>query len=243
MNDGPEFYVGYQESAPPGLARAMRSAAAALLLLAVALAAVLALAQGAFEPSRFEFQQYREYQGLFSAWPYPTLSTNGVEYLLVGEGKFGAARLPRDADGRMVRLQGAKVENGVNRMLELLPDSFRALAMPAPQRATQRHGPVTLAGEIVDTKCHFGVMNPGKGKVHRDCAVRCISGGVPPGLLVRDASGAARVFILAAKGGAANSLGKQLLDYVAEPVVVTGELIRAGSLWVLEIDPSAVKRE
>ena len=29
-------------------------------------------------------------------------------------------------------------------------------------------GEVTLAGEIVDSKCYLGVMNPGNGKVHRD---------------------------------------------------------------------------
>jgi hypothetical protein len=29
---------------------------------------------------------------------------------------------------------------------------------------------MTLTGEIVDSKCYLGVMNPGQGKVHRDCA-------------------------------------------------------------------------
>ena len=38
----------------------------------------------------------------------------------------------------------------------------------------------TLIGEIVDSKRYLGVMNPGNGKVHRDCAVRCLSGGIPP---------------------------------------------------------------
>jgi hypothetical protein len=50
-----------------------------------------------------------------------------------------------------------------------------------------------LRGEIVDTKCYLGVMTPGEDKVHRGCAVRCISRGVPPAFLVRDASADSRI--------------------------------------------------
>lgn len=245
MND-PEFYVGYQPNAPPGLARRTRRAVTLLAMLGIALAALLAAAQGRFEPSLFEFQQVREYEGLFSSWPYPVLSVNEADYLLVGEGKHGvdAGLLPRDADGRWVRLRGTLAQNGSARILELLPGSFQAVPAPTAQARrgiVVRGGMVKLAGEIVDTKCHFGVMNPGKGKVHRDCAARCLSGGIPPGLLVRDASGAARVFILSAPAG---GLNKQLLDYVAEPVTVTGEAIRSGSLWILEIgSANAIQRE
>jgi hypothetical protein len=46
-------------------------------------------------------------------------------------------------------------------------------------------GTQTLIGEIVDSKCYLGVMNPGALIPHRACAIRCISGGIPPVLLVR----------------------------------------------------------
>ena len=55
-------------------------------------------------------------------------------------------------------------------------------------RATERRTVaerVMLRGEIVDSKCYLGVMNPGEGTVHRDCAARCLSGGLPPMLVVR----------------------------------------------------------
>jgi len=39
-------------------------------------------------------------------------------------------------------------------------------------------------GEIVDSKC-LGVMTPGQLTTHRACAIRCISGGIPPVLHVR----------------------------------------------------------
>lgn len=50
-------------------------------------------------------------------------------------------------------------------------------------------GKVFLTGELVDTKCYLGVMRPAVGKVHRACAVRCLSGGVPPEILVKDQAG------------------------------------------------------
>ncbi len=61
-------------------------------------------------------------------------------------------------------------------------------------------GAVTLTGEIVDTKCHLGVMNPGEGKVHRDCAVRCISGGAPP-VSGADQEGDTRLLLLTGADG------------------------------------------
>ena len=47
-------------------------------------------------------------------------------------------------------------------------------------------GMSTLVEELVDTKCFLGVMRPASGNVHRGCAVRCLGGGAPPALLVRD---------------------------------------------------------
>lgn len=44
-------------------------------------------------------------------------------------------------------------------------------------------------------------MRPETGKVHRACAIRCLSGGVPPGLLVRDKSGDGVVLLLASETG------------------------------------------
>jgi hypothetical protein len=102
-------------------------------------------------------------------------------------------------------------------------------------------GSVSLTGEIVDTKCHFGVMNPGSGKVHRDCAVRCISGGIPPGLLIRDRDGKLRTVLLAGADG--RELHREILDYVAQPVRVHGTLVRSAGFLTLHADPSTITRE
>jgi hypothetical protein len=57
--------------------------------------------------------------------------------------------------------------------------------------------------------------------------VRCISGGIPPALFVKDASGASRTLVLAGvKAG-------EILDLIAEPVTVRGRLTRAGDTLFL----------
>lgn len=77
------------------------------------------------------------------------------------------------------------------------------------------------SGELVDTKCYFGVMRPATGKVHRACAVRCLDGGVPPGLLLRTGDGADRVVLLAGEEGRAPVFDPQ---WAALTVVAEGDL-------------------
>jgi hypothetical protein len=57
-------------------------------------------------------------------------------------------------------------------------------------------GEFDLVGEIVDRKCYLGNMNPGNGKVHRDCAVRCLSGGILPVFATNDFNGSPAVLLL-----------------------------------------------
>ena len=94
-----------------------------------------------------------------------------------------------------------------------------------------------MTGEIVDSKCYFGVMNPGNGKVHRDCAARCISGGIPPMFVAKDSSGVSKSLVLA---GVVN---RQVMEYVAEPVKIGGRLVRSGRLLILETDVGSIRRE
>jgi hypothetical protein len=70
------------------------------------------------------------------------------------------------------------------------------------------------------------VMNPGNGKVHRDCAARCISGGIPPVFLVRDADGRAMTLLLA-------NWNRALLDHIAEPVTIPGRMARSEGRLIL----------
>jgi len=128
-------------------------------------------------------------------------------------------------------------------MLEVLPASLKetsALPIPPPVKPISL-GTVRLRGEIVDSKCYLGVMNPGNGKVHRDCAVRCISGGAPPVFVARDASGETQVLLLVGSDGRA--LNREVLSFVAEPVEISGEVVRSGSNLILKADPSRFRRD
>ena len=64
-------------------------------------------------------------------------------------------------------------------MLEMTEGSLQVIGDGAGGNPSyQPLGAVTLTGEIVDSKCFLGVMNPGNLKPHKACAIRCISGGI-----------------------------------------------------------------
>ena len=231
MDNQPEFYVGYLPP-PDGLRKVIRAVAGGSLLLEIAVSTVLIAGQQPFADSSFEYQQYRQFQGTLLAEPFPALliSGQGSPWLLAGPGKHGAGDLRR-YDGMLVTFTGERISRGMDHMIELQPRSMH-VSGTGTRPETVTLGSVQLTGEIVDSKCYFGVMNPGNGKVHRDCAVRCISGGIPPALLVRDASGTARTVLLA-------NWRRALLDHVAEPVTLRGHLVQSAGRLILYPDATS----
>ena len=101
-------------------------------------------------------------------------------------------------------------------------------------------GTTTVVGEIVDSKCWLGVMKPARLKPHRACATRCISGGIPPLLLVQDERGHTLHYLLAGADG--RPLHKEVLDRIAEPVEISGDVARHGDWLVLYADPATFRR-
>jgi hypothetical protein len=233
MND--EFYVGYQPKAPASLARRVARIVARVVLGGLMIGVLLVFGQSPFAASKFEFGVYRDYAGMLEEWPYPILVTGESRYLLVAPGKHGFSTSVKGS----VRLKGALIQRGPDAMLEVLPGSVQAAAAAPDANQVLDLGLVKLIGEIVDSKCYLGVMNPGNGKVHRDCAVRCISGGIPPAFIAKDASGEVRTLLLAGPDGRA--VNREVLPFVAEPIEVSGELVRAGSTLVLRADPSSFR--
>ena len=236
MNE-PSFYVGYFSRAPRPLARFVVAIAVALILFACVLAAVLVSAQEPFANSSFEYGQYRSFRGLIVEKPVPLLVHGSQAWVLAGFGKHGAD--VRGFDRHVADVRGSLVTHGRDRMIEISSIEVRDIAAMLPERVPL--GRVRLTGEIVDSKCYFGVMNPGSGKVHRDCAVRCISGGLPAALLVRDANGTLTTVVLAGASGA--NLTPHLLPLVAERVSVSGQLYRISDRTILESEPASIMRE
>ena len=236
-----DFYVGYLPKAPAALAKWLARIVSATVLGGLAVGALLILDQPRFAASKFEYSVYREYAGVIEEWPYPMLRTADTAFLLVAPEKHGFSEASK-LQGHSVHLQGALIERGPDRMLEVMPASLREIsALPTPSTKPVSLGSVRLRGEIVDSKCYLGVMNPGNGKIHRDCAVRCISGGAPPAFVARDASGETQVLLLVGSDGRA--LNREVLSFVGEPVEISGEVVRSGSNLILKADPSRFRRD
>jgi nitrite reductase/ring-hydroxylating ferredoxin subunit/DMSO/TMAO reductase YedYZ heme-binding membrane subunit len=246
-----DFYVGYRPQAAPALGGFLHRVSALLLLTAVVVAAALALLQGPFDPGVFEYGVNRDFSGVIAERPYPVLvadpavgigSDAASSLLLVAAGKHGAATEVRGLDGRRAGLQGSLIYRQGQAMIEVAAGSAeaRASAAPAAVALIVDLGIETLRGEIVDSKCFLGVMKPGRGKTHRACAARCISGGIPPVLRVETADGDFRDFLLTdANGDAVNA---RVLDFVAEPIEITGSVRRQGDVLILAADPAAYRR-
>jgi hypothetical protein len=240
MND---FYVGYLPKAPTALARFVRKVILVLGLIAVTTALVLVVGQMPFANSAFEYGKVRSFEGVVVTRPFPMLLVARLgeigqqdkysRYLLVAPGKHGADDLVAGFDGKQVRLQGQLIYREGGTMVEITPGSIAVVGTAPGEQETPRDlGTVTVTGEIVDSKCYLGVMNPGQGKVHRDCAARCLSGGIPPIFVTTDGR---EQFLLVGSDGRA--LGRDTLrEFVAEPITIRGELLQQGESRLLRID-------
>jgi nitrite reductase/ring-hydroxylating ferredoxin subunit/DMSO/TMAO reductase YedYZ heme-binding membrane subunit len=247
-----EFYVGYLPQAPPVIASRTGLLVVGLLGFAAALALALAARQRPFDPGVFEFGVAREFAGLAIERPFPALwveRPGGAvsRYDLVAAGKHGAAALVAGLDERAVRLRGSLIYREGRSMIEVEAGSLAAAGDPVSAARLRERlpsledlGARTLVGEIVDTKCFLGVMKPGRSKPHKSCAIRCISGGIPPALVVQDEAGRTEWFLLAGRDGRA--LNREVLEFVAEPVEIRGRVERQGDLLVLRAEPSDYRR-
>jgi hypothetical protein len=243
MND---FYVGYLPKAPDRVRQFLRGVVVGLCLLALMVGLVLVFGQQPFAASNFEFGNDREFEGVVSAKPYPELlvlrpGASGQEsgfsrYLLVAPGKHGADDLVAGFDGQRVRLKGQLIYRDGATMVEVGLGTIVAAGGSGSAEPDKSLGTVTVTGEIVDSKCYLGVMNPGNGKVHRDCASRCISGGIPPLFISNDGA----QYLLVGTDGRA--LGRDALrEFIAERISVSGELIERGERKLLKIDPQSLR--
>ncbi|MFN3960429.1 MAG: hypothetical protein ACK4NP_11005 [Parvularculaceae bacterium] len=193
--------------------------------------------------------------GVLSATPYPMIRlADGAapfglrSVLIVAQGKCTSGLRLAEMDGRPVRASGVLIERKDRRMLEVplsvgrwlepLPVTGGAGALASP--AIESLGRVRLAGQIMDSKCFFGVMRPARGKTHKACAALCIRGGIPPSFWARDASGRESVLLMTdANGGA---LSDEILPLVADPVQAEGEIVRVGDLLQFRADASDFRR-
>jgi hypothetical protein len=255
------FFIGW-EPTPKKYARFLRPIIVALLLITGGVAAAVAYLQRDPGTGHWDTDNVRTFDGIVNTQPYAMIRVPGDRpgdtprtMLLVDDGKFGA--LPRveefvrgRADGVAVRVTGTILhrdgrwmleltegEKGMRRLTATEEAKLPPLGWPPPEVLAEH---VTLKGEIIDPKCYLGAMKPGGGKTHKACAMLCISGGVPPMLVTHDASKNEAFYLLASEeAGVAN---ERVLDFVGDPVEISGRLERHGDLLLLRIAADGVRR-
>jgi hypothetical protein len=207
---------------------------------------VLASLQEPVDSGAYEFGVAREFVGILREAPLPNLLMDDTgepasagkprAVLIAGSGKFGLPDFAREGLGKRVRFTGSLIYRQNMTMVEMNDaDSFEVLeqVISEPNSNVSSFGAVTLVGELVDTKCFFGVMKPGVGKVHRACAVVCLEGGIPPGLLLRQEDGRSTVVMLAGTDNSPLDIDSQ---WAARQLNVTGELEMRDGIPVLRTD-------
>ena len=237
---GPPFYVGYLK-----LPRDLKGFLVALLLILLVVDGGLAVLAFAGQPPHASGDWggggEAVYRGQFQARPYPLvrLFATGTEpahaVLLVGEGKNGPPNGMDDLDGAMVEARGYPILRGDLTVLQVDNAPVRQDASrmdPLPQGAAE---PATLTGEIVDTKCYAGAMNPGEGKAHEGCGSFCLYGGIPALFVTRAADGSARWYLMASPDG--GPVGDAARALVGRSVQLTGTIRRGEGLATFSVAP------
>lgn len=237
-----DFYVGYDTPVPRESRPFVFGGVAVIAATGVMLALAVTLTQRPFADSRFAFGSPEPFTGRLVSQPYPTLVVDRAEaagdperLLLVALGKHGAAALVAPFEGQSVRLEGSVITRGPRRAIEVVPGSIVIAPESGPPLSPEiDRGRVTLRGEIVDGKCYLGVMNPGEGATHRDCAVRCLRGGLPPLFAVRTGDG---VMAYTLTSSDRRPVGTLAADLVGRPIEITGTVLQNGEERLLLADP------
>jgi hypothetical protein len=240
-----DFYIGYETPVPRQARPLVVGAIGLVLVAAVMLAIILVANQQPFAAASFAFGERTAYTGVIGLDPYPVLDTSDGRLYLVAPGKRGADTLVRPFEGRTVRVEGALIQRGRHRMVEIAANgvvSAPAAAAPATAGAVADLGDATLHGEIVDGKCFLGVMNPGEGTVHRDCARACLLGGLPALFRVRTDDNRLVLFELVTPDGA--PMGRTVAPLAGIPVSISGRIQfrHADGTWRLIADRGSIRR-
>jgi len=252
-----EFYIGWMDAAPKVFAAFVKKYVFFLMPVVIILGILLAISQKKFGTGNFEFGTITEVKGVYFNMPVPNIkvpdgkdiwgNTSYITIPLVGYGKHGADGIIKDVekdkntvlDGKQVSLKGTLLYND-GKIIMQVDGSDKPVSIiaennpPAINIAAKELGNITVAGEIIDPKCYFGVMKPGEGKVHKDCAIRCILGGISPMVHVVNNKGASNYYLIVGPNG--EKMNTAVQDYVAEPVEIRARAVQYNDWVVLYVN-------
>ena len=257
------FYIGWMAHAPKSFVRFIKRYLFFLLPVVMVLAALLALSQKKFGKGNFEFGTLTEIKGVYFDKPVPNIvlmngkdiwgNENIMTVPLIGYGKHGAEEAIADLvmekntsfNGKELTVKGTLLYNDGKLLMQIDKNDNPITKLSSlsssfiPEKKDL--GSLEIKGEIIDPKCFFGVMKPGEGKPHKDCAIRCILGGMPPMLLVRNEKNEANYYLIVGANG--EKMNDALKDFVAEPVALHAKAIQYNDWVVLFVDANdGIKR-
>ncbi|NER14604.1 hypothetical protein GWK08_14205 [Leptobacterium flavescens] len=253
MSKKDDFYIGYIDAVSPATKKFLKRTVFILALVIIATAAIFSLSQKPFVNSTFELGSDTKISGIYHENPYPMLRVQIGEdayknVVLLGFGKFGANKYLdalREKEGSLENkelvIEGNLIYFNGKTLLQITDDQKISLRSSETRvfNALSSVGEYSLEGEIVDPKCYFGVMKPGKGKIHRSCAVRCISGGIPPVLVTTDDNNISEYFLLTDTDG--NPINQAVLPHIGKPSKVKGTVEKMEDWYVMRIDISDIE--
>lgn len=257
MKQEKTFYIGWQNEMAPSQRTFLKWRIIPIFILLPLLALLLVMAQKPFNAFNFEFGELKEFTGIYHTVPVPVLEIlgeggelNSTDFLLlVGYGKFGAGGIMEEIeakegalDGKKITLRGTRIQGDGKTLIELTEEEnslLKVFADPAVKSQVKiASTEVEYFGEILDPKCYFGVMKPAEGKIHKSCAIRCISGGIPPVFRVKKENAPHEYFVLLGANG--EKVNREILQHVAEPVQIKGKRTRQNGWNIIYADPQAI---
>ena len=112
--------------------------------------------------------------------------------------------------------------------------AFAAAALADEMKSMKTEGAkpeaktVTLKGELVDMGCY--VSHGARGEKHKGCATKCVSGGMPMGLLTAEN----KLYVLALNHDNADPFN-QAKEMLAAMVEVTGTVSERGGARIIDV--------
>jgi len=254
MKKNDEFYVSYIDgSLGAKTKRTLKRFAIASILIIIVSALLFSFSQKPFKNASFELLSETKIIGTFHENPYPMLrveiSKNTFKnILLLGFGKSSANPFleklqaeVKDLNGKQLSIEGNLIYYNGKTLIQITDDEKVILIGASKTAIPQKEvvSKMTLQGEIIDPKCYFGVMKPGKGKIHRSCAVRCISGGIPPVLATTDENNISEYFLITDLKG--QPINEKVLPYIGKPSEITGIVEKMEDWSIIKISTKNIK--
>ncbi len=248
-----DFFIGYKDV--PNKDRRLLLAGIPLVIAGIGGLAAL-IANNQRSPDRAVWgQRLVTLQGKLVKGPYPYLmipnrySAVGYDTLfLVARGKRGTHDMVQDIDSENVKVTGkilSRHDTRYNYLAEITEMEGIRGKLPIATTPSRDLGTYRIRGRIIDSKCHFGVMQPAAGMTHKACAALCLRGGIPA-IFAPQSTQLNRLIIIRN----ANTLEREsyslqdikpLLPYTLDLIEAQGQLTLVNNYYEFAIKPASIE--